>query len=68
MRGFVRIAFAHFGRQINILLIGKPFVLLGIAQLSPFMYGVQHTCPLGALDDDVGENRYQISVRMTELY
>ena len=82
MRAFVRIAFAHFGRQINILLIGKPFVLLVIAQISPFdaqwnfpQYGVQHTRTLGAVDDDVGDfldggcdNRYQISVRMTELY
>ena len=31
-----RMAFAHFGRQIYILLIGKSFVLLGIAQISPF--------------------------------
>ena len=77
-----RMAFAHFGRQIYILLIGKSFVLLGIAQISPFnvqwnspQYGVQHTRTLGAVDDDVGDfldgggdNRYQISVRMTELY
>ena len=50
------------------------FLLLMPSETSP-QYGVQHTRTLGAVDDDVGDfldgggdNRYQISVRMTELY
>ena len=57
-------AFANFGGKNIQPTIQKPFVLLGIAIISPFdaqwnssQYGVQHTRVLGAVDDDVGRRR-----------
>ena len=55
----------------------EPFVLLGIAIISPFdaqwnssQYAVQHTYLVLLMMMLVGggDNRYQISVRMTEFY
>lgn len=66
-----------FEEKIYNLLIGKPFVLLGIAIISPFdaqwnssQYAVQHTYLVLLMMMLVGggDNRYQISVRMTEFY